>query len=532
MMTGVAYPQIRFYRGNHVKPNQYFGPFPSAWAVREAIGHIQRIFGLRTCDDTVFNHRSRPCLLHQIGRCSAPCVQKLSVEQYAQEVNNAALFLRGKQDQVTAALTEQMEQLASELKFEEAALVRNQIRTLQRVLTKQFVETQHDRDVDVVTVNREQELWCVNLVMIRGGRHLGDRSFFPQNVHESDANEVLEAFISQHYSDQLPPAQVFVNIDVDHEALSELLTLLAAEAGGTSKVMQRTSSEARNWILMSERNAKLAMAKRLADAANQEARLKSLQSLLAPYLQVDRPINRIECFDNSHTMGEAFISAVVVYADGKMQPSQYRRFNVRGVTPGDDFGAMRFALQKRYGKHAVTMQPASEDAHDKNNDTNSDDKTDVVETELAPLPDLVLIDGGLGQLNMARAMMEQMGLGDVPLVGVAKGPERKAGMEELVFSETQSTRLASDTPGLHLIQQIRDESHRFAITGHRAKRDKARVTSQLQDVGGIGPKRRQALLKHFGGLQGVKTATVDDLAKVEGISLALAQRIFDDLHKG
>jgi excinuclease ABC subunit C len=498
MLTGHAQPQVRFYRGVHTKPNKYFGPFPSAWAVRDAISHVQRIFQLRTCDDTVFAHRSRPCLLHQIKRCSAPCVAAIAADVYARDVANAELFLAGKETEVIDGLTHAMEAHATALDFEAAAQVRDQIRALQRVLTRQFVETKHHRDVDVISAVIERGVACVNLVMIRAGRHLGDKSFFPANVADADTVSVLEAFIEQHYAEVTPPPRVIVGAELDEDATSDVL-------GESVKLVTKPTGEARTWLLMGEKNASIAIMQRLATEASQQKRERALQEALMAVLGELPTLNRIECFDISHTMGEATIASCVVYADGKMRSSEYRRYNVKGVTAGDDYGAMRYALETRYAKLAAG------------------------DAEAAPRPDLVLIDGGLGQLHAALEIVHELGLSDLLLIGVAKGEERKVGMEQLVFADGGMTRLASDNPGLHLVQQVRDEAHRFAITGHRAARAKARVTSSLEAIDGIGPKKRKALLAQFGGLQGVKAASVDDLMKVEGISRELAERVWNAL---
>lgn len=500
MLTGHAQPQIRFYRGVHHKPHKYFGPFPSAWAVRDTIGHVQRIFRLRTCDDTVFSHRSRPCLLHQIKRCSAPCVGAISPEQYSKTVNDAELFLAGKETEVVDGLTQTMQAHADALNFEAAADVRDQIRALQRVLTRQFVETKHHRDVDVVSVAFAQGIACVNLVMIRAGRHLGDKSFFPSNASDADAASIIEAFIEQHYAEVTPPARIVVGAPIDAELASETI-------GSSAKLVTKPSGEARTWLLMSEKNAAIALAQRIAQEASQQKRERALQAAIEGMLGEQPTLNRIECFDISHTMGEATIASCVIYADGKMRSSEYRRYNVKGVAAGDDYGAMRYALETRYGKLAAGDDTA------------------------APRPDLILIDGGLGQLHSALEVVGELGLNDLLIIGVAKGEARKVGMEQLVFADGRMTRLASDNPGLHLIQQVRDEAHRFAITGHRAARGKARLTSSLEVIDGIGPKKRKALLAHFGGLQGVKSASVDDLMKVEGVSRELAERVWNALRE-
>jgi excinuclease ABC subunit C len=497
LVTGHQYPQIRFYRGAHTKGNRYFGPFPSAWSIRETIGHLQKIFLLRTCDDTVFSHRSRPCLLHQIRRCSGPCVGLITAEEYNRDVDHAAQFLEGKEMDVISDLTGKMNFAADALDYERAAHYRDQIRMLQRILSGQTAESTRAEDVDVIVAEESQGMWCVTLAMVRGGRHLGDRSFFPTNAGGSDANTVLVAFMEQHYAAQPIPGRVVAD---QLETPPEMEALLAGIAGRPVKLITRPQGESRNWLDMARRNSALALGQRLATQATQEARAAALQE----WLGAESPVARIECFDISHTMGEATVASCVVYDKGGMQNSEYRRYNVKGVEPGDDYGAMRYALDVRYRKLA-----------------GGEGKT----------PDLILIDGGLGQLNAARAVMTDLGLHMIPMIGVSKGVERKAGLEQLVFpGEEEPRRLPPDHPALHLIQQVRDEAHRFAITGHRARRGKARTASRLEEISAVGPRRRQALLEHFGGLQGVLAASIDDLARVEGISRTLAERIYQELH--
>ncbi len=497
LITGHEYPQIRFYRGTHTKGNRYFGPFPSAWSVRETIGHLQRVFRLRTCDDTVFSHRSRPCLLHQIGRCTAPCVGRIGAVDYNNDVDHAAQFLEGKENDVVADLTTRMNAAAEALQYEEAALHRDQIRILQRILSGQAAESTGGGDTDMVVVVERDNVWCVTLAMVRGGRHLGDRSFFPQNAAGSDAATVLEAFLTQHYAAQPIPGRLIAD---QLETPPEMEAMLAGLAGRPVKVVSRPVGESRTWLEMARRNASLAIGQRLSAQATQEVRVVALQEFLGS----ETPIGRIECFDISHTMGEAPIASCVVYDKGAMHNSEYRRYNVTGVEPGDDYGAMRFALDKRYRKLAA-----------------GEGRT----------PDLILIDGGLGQLNAALGVMTDLGLHTPRMIGVAKGVERKPGMEQLfIVGEDEPRRLAPDHPALHLIQQVRDEAHRFAITGHRARRGKARTASRLEEISSVGPRRRQKLLEHFGGLQGVLAASVDDLSRVEGISRTLAERIYQELH--
>jgi excinuclease ABC subunit C len=497
LITGHQYPQIRFYRGAHTKGNQYFGPFPSAWSIRETIGHLQRIFKLRTCDDTVFSHRSRPCLLHQIHRCSGPCVGLISEADYAKSVHHAAQFLEGHESDVTAELTTKMQSASDAQRYEEAGEYRDQIRMLARITSEQAAESSKAGDVDIVVAIEREGTWCVTLAMVRGGRHLGDRSFFPQNASGSDAPTVVEAFLTQHYASQPVPGRVVCDQIDDPASMEQLLAGLADRA---VKFVFRPIGESRLWIDLARRNASLALGQRLSAQATQEARAAALQE----FLGADAPIGRIECFDVSHTMGEATVASCVVYDRGAMQSSEYRRFNIQGIEPGDDYGAMRQTLERRYRKLA-----------------GGEGKT----------PDLILIDGGLGQVNAARGALADLGFHELRIIGVSKGEERKPGLEQLIFAEEEvPRRLPPDHPALHLIQQIRDEAHRFAITGHRARRGKARTTSRLEDIDAVGPRRRQKLLEHFGGLQGVLAASIDDLARVEGISRKLAERIYQELH--
>ncbi|MDB5806015.1 MAG: uvrC [Betaproteobacteria bacterium] len=503
MITGHAWPQIRFYRGGLDKKNQFFGPFPNAWAVRESIQILQKVFHLRTCDDTVFANRSRPCLLHQIDRCSAPCVKALSNEDYARDVRDAARFLSGKSQEVLSELQGKMEAAAAELRFEQAAAIRDRIGSLSRVLQSQSAETGNDTDVDMIVALTRGGYACVNLAMVRGGRHLGDKQFFPQHVEDATPEDVLTAFMVQHYPGRFIPPTLVVNHDL--EDIEELADALSSDAGRKVAVVRFPQEQRRLWLQMAEKGAELALERLLSERGTSQARTR----LLAELLGLEEPEGgfdslRIECFDISHTMGEATQASCVVYHHHKMQNSDYRRFNINGITPGDDYAAMRQVLTRRYEKVAGGEGIA---------------------------PDLILIDGGKGQVEIARQVLVEVGLGSPLLVGVAKGEERRPGLETLVFTDGRpEINLPKDSPALHLIQTVRDEAHRFAITGQRAKRDKARVTSTLEDVDGIGPKKRKSLLARFGGMQGVRNASVEDLVGVEGISRELAERIYTQLH--
>lgn len=497
MLSGHRFPRLGFYRGALDKKNRYFGPFPNAWAVRESIQLLQKVFRVRTCEDSVFNNRSRPCLLHQIKRCTAPCVGLVSADDYQNDVKNAALFLEGKESEVLRTLSGKMQAAAARMQYEQAALYRDQIQSLSKIRETQFVSSGSRLDADVVACVSDGGVVCVNLVMIRGGRHLGDKSFFPQNADDGDAAAALEAFLSQHYLNRAAPGLIIVSEPVVGE---ELEVLLGEQAGHRVRINAHPSGERRVWLQMALENARLAVAQRLNQQVAQEARLQGLQEALG----LPATVRRIECFDVSHTMGEATVASCVVYDHGAMQNGEYRRYNVTGVTPGDDYGAMRQVLSRRYGKIA---------------------------SEEGKMPDLILIDGGKGQLGVAMEVLTDLGLADVYLAGVAKGEERRPGLEQLVFPDRENPlQLPKDHSGLHLIQQIRDEAHRFAITGHRAKRGKARTSSSLEQIGGVGAKRRQKLLARFGGLRGVQSASIDELSQVEGISRKLAEKIYQELH--
>jgi excinuclease ABC subunit C len=486
-ISGDRFPRLGFHRGAKDPADRYFGPFPHAYAVRESIQLLQRVFRLRTCENTVFENRSRPCLLHQIQRCTAPCTGSITAEQYAEDVRNAALFLEGREDDVIRGLTRRMHSASDALRYEEAALLRDQVRALSRVQARQYVESNRGIDADVVACAVEGGISCVNLVMIRAGRHVGDRSFFPSNAEGADEAEVVAAFLGQHYLDQPAPRLVVVDHAVE----------LPLER---SEIVNPSHGERRVWLDMARKNALLAIAQRARDRVTQEGRLQALREALG----LPEGAQRIECFDISHTMGEATVASCVVYDRQQMQKSEYRRFNIRDVAPGDDYAAMRQVLSRRYER---------------------------VSAEAGRIPDLVLIDGGKGQVNAARSALVELGLHQVCLVGVAKGPERKPGLEELVLEAGARTlELPPSNPGLHLVQAIRDEAHRFAILGHRARRGKARTTSLLNEIPGIGSRRRQALIEHFGGLRGVQSAAVDEIAKVAGISRPLAERIYRHLH--
>ena len=496
VLTGHQFPRLTYYRGATGKQHQYFGPYPNSHAAKESINLLQKVFRIRTCEDSVFNNRTRPCLLHQIHRCNAPCVGLVTKEDYAATIHNAGLLLQGKQGEVEGLMREAMENAAELQQYENAAALRDQLRALHTVQQKQFMESGRATDADIVAIAQLDHVSCVNLAMVRGGRHLGDKSFFPQNAEGQLSPEILEAFLAQHYLSGRVPPLIITCMEIATEALEELL---GEQAGHKVQIRHSVSGERKQWVDMALSNALLALRQQAGLKAGQSARLEVLRDVLSmPNLA------RIECFDISHTMGEATVASCVVYDNFAMRNSEYRRYNISGITAGDDYAAMRQALMRRYQK---------------------------LKSGEGKRPDLILIDGGAGQLGVACEVMSELGLTDLTLMGVAKGVERKAGMEQLLLPHHEKPlQLAPDSPALHLIQQVRDEAHRFAISGHRAKRGMTRMESMLEQISGVGERRRRNLLARFGGLPGVRQASVDELAQVEGISLALAEKIYQQLH--
>jgi excinuclease ABC subunit C len=495
MVSGDEFPRLGFHRGAMSKPHRYYGPFPHAGAVRESIQLLQRVFRLRTCEDSVFQNRSRPCLLHQIKRCTAPCVGLISVSAYAEDVKGAQLYLDGRSDAALKRLEERMQNAADARRYEEAAVYRDQIQSLSKVSQRQYADTGDDVDVDIVACVMEEGVACVNLMMVRGGLQLGDRSFFPQNAEEREVKEVLAAFIEQHYLERPVPGLIVAGEGFDSADLEATLTEHAKKG---VRILTRPTGDRRAWLEMARENALQALKSRLTEHTTQGARLAALRDALG----LPDSVQRIECFDISHTMGEATVAACVVYDRMDMRRGEYRRYNIEGLAPGDDYAALNQALARRYARVAAGEGVA---------------------------PDAIFIDGGKGQVAAAREALAEVGLSDIALVGIAKGPERKPGLEE-IWIGGRALRLAADNPGLHLIQRIRDEAHRFAIAGHRARRSKLRTTSTLEGISGIGAKRRKHLLTRFGGLKGVMAASVEDLTQVEGISRKLAEKIYQELH--
>ena len=506
-ITGQDFPRMAYYRGAVDKRHQYFGPFPSAWAVKESMQILQKVFLLRTCEDSVYANRTRPCLLHQIHRCSAPCVDAIDQEDYAVDVDNAAKFLRGRQSEVLQSLEQKMHAFASELKFEQAATVRNQIGALSRVLHQQTMETGGDADIDIIAVLVQGGRACVNLAMVRGGRHLGDRAYFPTHVDNALTTaeapievEVLQAFLAQHYIDTFIPGTLILNLEFDQP---ELMLALMEQCGHRIHLVFQPQGQRRQWQEMAIKGADISLARLLSEQGSQQARTRALVDVLG-IDGSDMDTLRIECFDISHTQGEATQASCVVFAHHAMQNGEYRRYNINDITPGDDYAAMRQVLTRRYEKVA-----------------NGD----------GVMPDIVLIDGGKGQVEVGRQVFAELGLDISLIVGVAKGEGRKVGLETLVFVDGRAAKeLGKESAALMLIAQIRDEAHRFAITGMRAKRAKTRQTSRLEEIEGIGAKRRQKLLARFGGLRGVVSASVEELCSVDGISRQLAEDIYRQLH--
>ncbi|MDP2752509.1 MAG: excinuclease ABC subunit UvrC [Rhodocyclaceae bacterium] len=474
-LSGDAFPRLTFHRGAFEKTARYFGPFPNAAAVREGIQRIQKAFLLRTCESSVFAHRSRPCLMHQIKRCKAPCVGSVSAEIYAQDVRLAELFLRGRHDEIIERLTNEMQAASESLHFERAAVLRDQVRALQAILHRQYMSVAHEEDTDIIVCVLAYGEMCVNLAMVRGGLHLGDRAFFPQSGEtEATAAEGLDAFVEQHYGVHVRPSRVITGSPCNEKE--------------------------RAWIAMAEQNAELALTSRRHHRMQATARLEALRDVLG---LSDHP-RRIECFDISHTMGEGTVASCVVCVEGAMKRSDYRHFNIVGIAPGDDCAAMRQVLLRRYGK--------------------------VVAGE-GQAPDLILIDGGSGQQASARQALHELHLEHWVTIGIAKGEDRKPGRETLlVHGRQKPLQLEKDSAGFHLIQEIRDEAHRFAVAGHRARRAKPRGRSKLEEVVGIGPAKRKSLLAYFGGLEGVLAATAEDMERVKGVGRNLASEIYRQLH--
>lgn len=497
LSTDHPFPRIAFHRGARDSGKRYFGPYPSAGSVRESINLIQKLFRIRNCEDSYFAHRSRPCLQYQIRRCTAPCVDLVGREAYAEQVRDAILFLQGRDQQVLTRLIARMEDASRALQFESAALYRDQISTLKQMQAQQFVSGRQ-ADIDFIALAQEQGMCCVQVVSIRGGRNLGQRSHFPSQAEGCAEEEVMDAFLGQYYQERHPPAQVVVSHSPLDPALLE--AAFSVSAGRKVGLQSRPRGARRKMLDLATNNARQALQLRLASKANMAAQLEALRSLLN---LEDVPCN-IECFDISHTAGQETVGACVVFDGNGPVKSRYRRYNLKGIEPGDDYAAMRQVLSRRYAR---------------------------IQAAEGMLPDLVLIDGGKGQLRQALDVLAELGLTGIPLVGIAKGRSRRPGEEEWITTAPERRlRPGPESPAAHLVQQIRDEAHRFAITGHRGRRQKVANRSTLERIPGIGPRRRRALLNHFGGLQGVSRAGIEELSSVPGISRVLAEEIFRALH--
>ena len=494
------YPRLGIHRGAKRAKGRYFGPYPSAGAIRESLSLLQKTFMVRQCEDSYFSNRTRPCLQYQIKRCKGPCVGLVETGEYAGDVRHSVMFLEGRSQQLHNELNAEMEKAAMALDFEKAAQLRDQIGLLRRVQDQQHMEG-GSGDVDVIAAFVNPGGACVHLISVRGGRVLGSKNFFPQVGIEEDTAEVMAAFLSQYYlgnAERELPGELIVN--VVHEDFATLIEALHTLRGRQLDISHRVRGTRARWQQLAVTNAEQALGARLANRQHMAARFEALAQVLG----LDEVPQRLECYDISHSSGEATVASCVVFGPEGPLKSDYRRFNIEGVTAGDDYAAMHQALMRRFSR---------------------------IKGGEGKLPDVLLVDGGKGQLNMARDVMQELGLSELTLLGVAKGVTRKAGFETLYLNDVaHEFTLKGDSPALHLIQQIRDEAHRFAISGHRARRGKARRTSSLEDVAGVGPKRRRELLKHFGGLQELSRASIDEIAKAPGISKKLAESIYANLH--
>ncbi len=493
------FPRLSLHRGAKRKKGQYFGPYPSAGAVRESLHFLQKVFKVRQCEDSYFRNRSRPCLQHQIGRCTAPCVDLVSVEEYDAQVESTTLFLRGKSQQLMVRLADDMEAAAARLAYETAALYRDQLRQLQHVQASQGIEGVTG-DLDILAAVAAGGRACVQVLFVRGARVLGSKTYYPPLKLQESAAQVLSAFIPQYYlgDARVIPAEIIVNELPEDTAI--LAQALSAQAQRQVKMRSRVREARARWMKLAVQTAETNLESHLAGRQTMLGRLQALQDLLA----LPEMPERMECFDISHSSGEATVASCVVFDQNGARKSDYRKFNIEGITPGDDYAAMQQALERRYKR---------------------------LKAGEGVLPDILFIDGGKGQVSQAMTVLRELQLSGVEVIGVAKGVTRKAGFETLINGATgQERQLPGDNAALHLIQQIRDEAHRFAITGHRARRDKARQWSTLEDIPGVGAKRRRELLRHFGSAQGVENANVQELKKISGISAAMAQRIYDYLH--
>lgn len=497
LSTDHEYPRIAFHRGARDQKKSFFGPYPSASSVRESINLIQKLFRIRNCEDSYFAHRNRPCLQHQIRRCTAPCVGMVSGQDYAEQINDTILFLQGRNRKVTNRLISRMEAAAAALDFETAAVYRDQINALKQMQAQQFISGKQ-RDIDFVGLAQEQGQSCVEVVSIRGGRNLGQRNHFPAQAEGREPEEVMEAFLGQYYRERHPPAQLVISVSLVKEPL--LAEVFSGKAERRVAIQSHPRGERRQMLERAVKNARQALQMKLASSANKTAQFEELQNLLG----LEEAPGSVDCFDISHTAGNQAVGACVVFDQEGPVKSRYRRYNLKGITPGDDYAAMHQVLTRRYGR---------------------------IQAEEGTLPDLVIMDGGKGQMSQAVDVLSEFGLSGIPVLGIAKGPSRRAGHEDWITGPPyRSFQPGPQSPASHLVQQIRDEAHRFAITGHRGRRQKAATRSSLEQIPGIGQRRRRALLNHFGGIQGVKKAGIEELSSVPGISRLLAEEIFRALH--
>ncbi len=497
LTTEHEYPAIAFHRGARDPGREYFGPYPSAGSTRESISLIQKLFRLRNCRDSYFAHRRRPCLQYQIRRCTAPCVGFVEPQEYAAQVEDARLFLQGKSPSVIDRLITRMEEASAAREYEMAAMYRDQINALKQVQAQQFVSGGRGGDIDFIALATEHSGSCVQVVSFRGGRNLGQRSYFPSQAEGRDAQEVMEAFLGQYYRDRLPPGQIVIS--EKFEGISLMAEVFSQAAGKRVVIQPSPRGDRRKMIDLAGQNARQTLQLRLASRTSADARFEALADVLG----LDEPPETVECFDISHTAGNQTVGACVVFDANGPVKSRYRRYNLRDVTPGDDYAAMRQVLSRRYGR---------------------------LGEEGAGMPDLVLIDGGKGQLKQAMDVLGELGITGVPLVGIAKGTSRRAGFEDWILPDGSAIHPGPESPASHLAQAIRDEAHRFAITGHKGRRQKATLKSSLEEIPGIGPRRRRALLTHFGGLQGVRKAGVEELSSVPGFNEVLAKEVYRALH--
>ena len=494
------FPRIGFHRGARNGAGRYFGPYPSAGAVRATLNLLQKLFAVRQCEDSFFGNRTRPCLQYQIKRCTGPCVGMVSKDDYRRDIDSAILFLAGRSQEVVETLVARMQDAADKMEYERAGQLRDQIAKLQRVQAEQHI-TAESGDFDIVVCRKRDDIGCVQVFFVRGGRHLGNKTFFPAHTRESTPGEIIDAFLPQFYlagstERDIPSDIILAEAPEEQEWLVDAL---GERRGGVVRLRLNVRGERARWLEMAEQNAEQALAERIATDDNQQRRLEALREAL----DLPEPPARIECFDISHTRGEATVASCVVFGPQGAMKSDYRRFNIEGITPGDDYAAMHQALMRRYSR---------------------------LKKEEAAMPDLLLIDGGAGQVAQAVAVLAELQIEGIMVVGVAKGTTRKPGLENLIVNDGRDERvLPRDSAALHLIQQVRDEAHRFAITAHRQARSRNRNRSPLEAIPGIGAKRRQRVMQHFGGMQGLTRASIDDLQRIPGISKQLAEAIHDAL---